>query len=120
MWKNPSQGILQISTDPGGGVIGVKPRVAAVKFPSNFPFAVFYWILAGKAQTFIQTHRSPPQGISVGSKLLVELVLHKVDKEWREDENQEADVPGGYQLLRAEVKTEFQRSIMDFENAQPL
>ena len=48
----------------------------------------------------IQTHRAPPQRIGIGSKVFVELVLHEVDEERREDENQEADVPGGHQFLQ--------------------
>lgn len=46
------------------------------------------------------THRAPPQRVCVGGKLLVELVLHQVDEERGEDEDQEADVPGRHQLLR--------------------
>lgn len=56
----------------------------------------------------LHTHRAPPQGISIGSEFFVELVLHKVDEERREDENQKADVPGSDQLLQAEVRTDFQ------------
>ena len=29
----------------------------------------------------LKTHRAPPQSISIGGKLLVALVLHKVDQE---------------------------------------
>jgi len=61
----------------------------------------------------LQTHRAPPQGICVGSKLLVVLVLHKVDEERREDQNQKSDVPGGYQLLQAEVRADGQSLIME-------
>lgn len=48
------------------------------------------------------THRAPPQGVRIGRKLLVELVLHQVDEERGEDEDQEADVPGSHQLLQAD------------------
>lgn len=50
------------------------------------------------------TYRAPPQSIRIGGKLLVELVLHKVDEERREDENQETDVPRCDQLLKTEVE----------------
>lgn len=62
---------------------------------------------------FVRTHRAPPQGVSVGGEILVELVLHQVDEERREDEDQEADVPGGYQLLQAEDNTGFQGKVID-------
>lgn len=59
-------------------------------------------------KTCLHTHRAPPQGISIGGEFFVELVLHKVDEERREDENQEADIPGSDQLLQAEVRADFQ------------
>lgn len=80
---------------------------------SSMPLWVSTESCQAELQIFLRTHRAPPQGIGVGSKLLVELVLHKVDEERREDENQEADVPGGYQFLQAEVKTDFQSVIME-------
>lgn len=42
----------------------------------------------------VQTHHAPPQRVGVCLELLVELVLHEVDEERGEDQNQEADVPG--------------------------
>lgn len=89
----------------------MKTCLAAIK---NHHFHDEFLLNPGKQsyRYHIQTHRAPPQSISVGSKLLVEFIFHKVDEERREDENQEADVPGGYQLLQAEVKTDFQRVIM--------
>lgn len=46
-----------------------------------------------------QTHRAPPECISVRRKLLIHVLLYKVDKEGGEDEHQKADVPGSHKLL---------------------
>lgn len=45
-------------------------------------------------------YQPPPQGIGVGLELLVGLLLHGVDQEGGQDEAQEADVPGGDELLQ--------------------
>lgn len=55
------------------------------------------------------THQAPPQGICIGLKLLFHLLslgvhlwhilFHQVDKKWRKDERQEADVPGSDEFL---------------------
>lgn len=60
------------------------------------------------------THRAPPQGVGVRRKVLVELVLHQVDEEGGEDQNQEADVPGRHQFLQAEVKQDDHRGDSEF------
>ena len=44
-------------------------------------------------------HQPPPQGIGVGLKLLVLLLLRQVNQEGGQDQAQEANVPGCDQLL---------------------
>lgn len=55
------------------------------------------------------THRSPPQGIGIGGKILVEFFLHQINQERGEDEHQETDVPGSHQLLQ-HAPTQYRRS----------
>lgn len=81
------------------------------KWTSSFP--VFPSLLSLSAFLYCQitfssilykkndsTHRSPPQGIGIGGKVLVEFFLHQINQERGEDEHQEADVPGSHQLLQ--------------------
>lgn len=49
---------------------------------------------------YVCAHRSPPQGICIGGKVLVEFFLHQINQEGGEDENQEPDIPGSHQLLQ--------------------
>lgn len=46
------------------------------------------------------THQAPPQCISVGVKMIVLALLRQVHQKRGQDEAQEADVPGGDQLLK--------------------
>lgn len=46
------------------------------------------------------THSPPPEGVSIGVEVCVDIFLCKVDQEGGKDQDQETDVPGCNQLLR--------------------
>lgn len=47
-----------------------------------------------------KSYQSPPQSISVGFKLVIQLLLYRVDQERGQDQTEEADVPGCDELLK--------------------
>lgn len=54
-----------------------------------------------------ETHRAPPQCISIGGKIFIELLFHQINQERGKDEHKEPDVPGSDQfLLDGEADTE--------------
>ena len=50
-----------------------------------------------------QRDHAPPEGVGKAGKVLVVVLLHHVDNEGGEDEDQEADVEGGDELLAVRV-----------------
>lgn len=53
-------------------------------------------------------HRPPPEGVCIGGKLLVILLLCQIHQERGKYQHQEADVPGRDQLLKPTIHTKQQ------------
>lgn len=47
-----------------------------------------------------RTHQAPPEGISIGVKVIILSLLRQVHQKGGQDEAQETDVPGSHQLLK--------------------
>lgn len=58
-------------------------------------------------QALCSTHGSPPEGVCIGVKVCVAVLLCQVDKEGGKDQDQKADVPSSNQLLRGTHKDRY-------------
>lgn len=57
------------------------------------------------------THQAPPERVGVGVKMVVLALLRQVHQKRGQDEAQEADVPGGDQLLKGTGASEHLASV---------